>query len=146
MNHERFQELLALRLYGEVDAAERAELDAHLATCAACARAARELDAGLGTFVPLARSGAPGDLAPRLARALAREESAARWSRWIPAAASFAAGALATWLVVRGGGAPDAPHASGLPPTTWERFHADTPPPAAASSGSLARWTDYARR
>lgn len=148
MNHERFEQLLALRLYGEVDAGERAELDAHLAMCAECTRAARELESGLGAFAGRTRHADELDLAPLLARALETEpfaaRRAARLRAWVPAAASFAAGVLATWLVVRG--AADGARADVVAPTTWERFHADTIPPPAGGVGALARWTDYARR
>ena len=51
--HEPFRELLALRLYDELDQFEGARLDAHLEDCAACREFAAALGEGLGVVVPV---------------------------------------------------------------------------------------------
>jgi anti-sigma factor RsiW len=53
MNCERFEELLSAYLEGELSAGERAEMDAHLAACAACAEllaVSREMREALAGF------------------------------------------------------------------------------------------------
>jgi anti-sigma factor RsiW len=50
MIHEKFRELLCLRLYGETDETERRALDEHLAGCADCRAYALELEQGLGAL------------------------------------------------------------------------------------------------
>lgn len=141
MNHERFEELSALALYGELDAREREELELHLRTCAECRRQRDELQRGLGRLVRprVEHVGAlPADWDAALARAIADEPRVR--STWLPALASFAAGLLATWVVMRG--ATDAPartEVSSAPASAWSRFHAEAAPPQATSAGSLGR-------
>lgn len=144
MNHERFEELLALSLYDELEAGERGELDAHLGTCGACRAQRDELRRGLGRLVParLESAGAlPSDWDAALARAIAAQSRVRARPAWIPAVASFAAGLLVTWLVLRGAPNPSAmpTEVSRAPSSAWSRFHADSAPPRATSSGSLGR-------
>jgi predicted anti-sigma-YlaC factor YlaD len=50
MDHDKFRELLCLRLYGETDETERRALDEHLTGCADCRAYASELERGLGAL------------------------------------------------------------------------------------------------
>lgn len=160
MNHGRYEEFLALALYDELEPREKDELARHLADCAACRALEVELAQGIGALRPtselaVARVHAArnafevsdGDFDAALARALAAERPAPRWTPWIGLAASFAAGVLGAWLVLRGGDAPtrdaspataDTPAAHGAHASPWQRFHADLPPPPSTSAGSLA--------
>ena len=36
MDHQEFQEMIVLRLYGELSSEDEARLDAHLLSCASC--------------------------------------------------------------------------------------------------------------
>ena len=94
-DHATFRELLALRLYGELDPADGPRLDAHLAGCAACRALAGELVRDLGALVPL--SAPDGDLPAgwreRLSAA-ARPAPAPRARPWLAFAAGLAAGLL----------------------------------------------------
>ncbi len=58
-DHERFRELLALRLYDELEEVEQHELASHLESCASCQRFGEELATGLGA-VP--RGGGDADV------------------------------------------------------------------------------------
>lgn len=89
------------RLDGRLDPESRSRIEAHLASCAICQRAAEELatvKAALGRQ-PLA--GAPPGLDARISKALAAESASApgRW-RWVAASALAAAAvvAVALWL------------------------------------------------
>lgn len=68
MNCERANELMALELYGEADAAGAAELKAHLAGCAACREAVLASRTALDAF---RREPAPQPLRETLERILA---------------------------------------------------------------------------
>jgi anti-sigma factor RsiW len=151
MNHERYEELAALALYGELDADERAELATHVAGCARCAELRDALRAGLGRLRE-----DPADRLRRgletfdagLRRRVAREARAERVRALLPVLA-FAAGVLATWLALRGPAetvAPAKPARELASASPWQRFHGSTPPPAAASSGSLAQLSSWLRR
>ena len=94
-DHAPFQELLALRLYGELDPADGPRLDAHLAGCAACRALAGELERVLGALVPL--SAPDGDLPAGWRERLSAAAQHARPARarpWLAFAAGLAAGML----------------------------------------------------
>ena len=59
--HERFHELLALRLYGELEPREAGVLEGHLADCPDCAAYAEELEGSLGRLAAAA-DGPPPEL------------------------------------------------------------------------------------
>ena len=77
MNCENIRELLALRLYDELEGSEGARVDAHLTDCGACRKAAAELERGLGRLrvasIPAAAPARPAHL-----RFRARHVAAAR--------------------------------------------------------------------
>jgi anti-sigma factor RsiW len=138
--HEPFQELLSLRLYGELDPAEERRLEEHLATCAACRAFGDELAGSLGA---LARSVARADdldLAWRTG--LAAQVHGERSRRRLRTLATFAAGLAAGLLAMaalrsapaRTGRAPAAILAASPP----FELRAD-PPPVATGRGQLAR-------
>jgi anti-sigma factor RsiW len=107
MTDVHVDELLVDHLRGELDAPERARVDAHLANCAAC-RASRESFAGL--MATLARTAPPAppihwgayraELRERIARGQARRGARWGWLGWpVPA---LVAAALVAVLVVAG--------------------------------------------
>jgi len=161
MKHESFRELLALRLYGEIEPDERDRLDEHLDSCADCRTFARELEDGLGSLraspAERASDDLPADWRERLRRASSDHASSSRSLRWWSSIAAFAAGILAALIVTRGGDAP-APRgdraATGLVASNdkagelsiYSRFHGATPPPLASTEGQLARLADYWKR
>lgn len=124
MTDDRGRELLALRLYGELDADEARELDALLAADAALRDYADALAAGLGRVPRLAPPEAPAFVAPPHER-----------RRWLPLAAAFAAGVLVT-LVVDALRPPAAPAPRPDGPAAFGR---DTPPVEAPVTGRFAR-------
>ena len=149
MTHESMRELIALRLYGEIDAGERERLERHLGTCAECRAYASEIEAGLGALAGGTHEALelPGDWPERLREATREARRRAPIPVWWAAVASFAAGVLAAAMIGRGGtdGPASAPQ-PGRIPTTWERFHGEAPPPLATSEGQLARLGGYLRR
>jgi anti-sigma factor RsiW len=148
MNHESFRELIALHLYGEVEGEERARLERHLEECGPCRSYAREMVEGLGRIAADAGHGSgelPSDWSERLRAAVREEPRVARmhpsWPWWT-AAAGFAAGVVAAGMV----GRTVVPVAVvERAPTTWERFHAETPPPLATTESGLAHLGDFVR-
>ena len=99
MKHDEYRELMALQLYGELDAAELERLRAHVAECADCAQYEHELGAGLGAVQATADGrdddALPVDWQQRLAEATApRRRVGAR------ALLTFAAGLAAGLLVM----------------------------------------------
>ncbi len=130
MNCETNRELLALRLYGELEGDEGERVDAHLASCAACRATAAELERGLG----LLRAAPP---------ALESPDSWARARfRGHHLAASFAAGLLVSWLLIAGLAARQAT-SEDLPPVAESSFRRAAPPPAASRPerlGLLGAW------
>jgi anti-sigma factor RsiW len=162
MKHESFRELLALRLYGELEANDGARLADHLTDCPDCRQFARELAAGLGALraapVQQAEGEIPADWRERLRRSTAAETGPGRTTRrwaslrsplWASAAA-FAAGVLVATLLMRR--ANDNPidlvasNDGARVPSIYERFNGSTPPPQATTAGQLARWGEYMKR
>ncbi len=130
MPDERGRELLALRLYDELDADEARELDARLAADPGLRAYADELDAGLGRMPRLGAAVAPPAY-PRVRGA----------RRWWPLAAAFAAGVLVT-LAVDAWREPTAPAPRPDAPVGFGR---DAPPIAAPVTGRFARLLRSAR-
>ena len=99
MIHERMHELLALRLYGELDETEQRELEEHLTRCEACANYGEELARGLAPLRAAADSthweAPPQDWSVRVDE-LARTGSARPWGRLLTFVAGAAAGVIAT--------------------------------------------------
>lgn len=133
--HESFEELLALRLYDELDPSENARLSAHLEECAACRARAVELETSLGRlrgesaeaqFTAAART--------RLEAALSSERRAR--FRPLPAAVlGFAAGVLcALGLVLAARSGPEVLTQLHVAQPTTE-FARATPPPKALDRG-----------
>jgi anti-sigma factor RsiW len=145
--HEHFRDLIALRLYAETDEDESTRLEAHLATCAACARYAVEIEAGLGSIPRSSGARAdldlPRDWMDRLRESSAELEPRRRVLPWWTVAASFAAGAIAS-LVLAHRVPPQSP--SDDPLSTWNQFHRAEPPPIATTAGQLGRLSGYLRR
>ncbi|MEM7309219.1 MAG: zf-HC2 domain-containing protein [Planctomycetota bacterium] len=144
-NHEPFRELLALRLYGELDDAEARALAAHLAGCDACARFADELEHGLGA-APRGETGAaelPDGWRERLDDAI-RPAAASRWRWAAPFAAGLAAGVLLMGLrpeperEQRASGSSLVTNAGAGP----ELVLRPGPPPPASGRGTYARLGD----
>ena len=106
MKDVHVEELLIDHARGDLEAAERGRVDAHLAACAAC-RVARERSAGL--MAELARTAPPappihwGAYRAELQRRLAggRSRDGALWS-WLQPAPALVAAALVGVLVVVG--------------------------------------------
>jgi anti-sigma factor RsiW len=147
MIHEEFRELIALRLYGEIDGEERARLERHLGSCETCARFASEIEAGLGALPRGMRSRAGVELPPDWTESLREATREVRVGRgvapWWTAVAGFAAGVIATAVIVRGPALPAPPQAA---LSTWDRFHREEPPPLATTEGQLARLSEYLKR
>ena len=154
MNHESFRELLALQLYGELDAADRTQLDQHLDLCPTCRQFASDLSSGLGalrkTPVKVDTGEIPADWRERLRRSTLAETKRVHLSPGWSSVAAFAAGLLvATLLVRRASDNPieliaqnDGAHV----PSIYERFNGSTTPPQATTGGQLARLGEYLKR
>jgi predicted anti-sigma-YlaC factor YlaD len=137
MNCETTRELLALRLYDELERDEGARIDAHLAECGDC----RALDADLGRG--LGRLGASPAVLERAA------EPAARRFRSVHVVAAFAAGWLVSGLLYTAlaESTPTPPAAGGA--TSVEvasTFRRSDPPPPAERVGRLAPLGAWMRR
>jgi anti-sigma factor RsiW len=154
MKHDEFREMLALRLYGELDERGRAELDAHLRACADCRRFASELDVGLGALrQPRAAADElelPPDWRERLQRAADDGRGRVPISPWWTSAAAFAAGLLAAmlWFHRPSDRALDAPRRDDADGAAliYRHFLGKVEPPPAATNGTLARLGDYRTR
>jgi hypothetical protein len=145
MKHEDIRELLALDLYRETDARQRAQLAEHLRTCASCRTFQSELANGLGQLTHTERELEPvGDLRARLETKIGAEQRSRTRVRWLAVAASFAAGALVTWIVLRPAPPPSQPWAAlvqSQPATPFQRFQRAEPPPECSTSPSWSRIT-----
>ena len=147
MKHEDIRELLALDLYGETDARERAKLTEHLRTCANCRAFQAELAQGLGRFTPTAPVlELAGDLRARLETKIGVEQRSRTRVRWLAITASFAAGVLLTALALRTSPAPLAPHGvpwtalvQSQPASAFQRFQRAEPPPECATTPGWGR-------
>ncbi len=138
MKCPEFQEQWQRRLDGQ-PAAEAAELERHLASCAPCRRldaAARRLEFGLRVLPP---ADLPRDLTERIVTAVLRErrQRILRGRRILVAASLAAALLLAAtgyaWLHLRAGSPPGPPApvpVAKLPPPPVERTPAGQPPVA----------------
>jgi anti-sigma factor RsiW len=144
-DHDAFRELSALRLYGEIDATERARLDAHLAACPACAAFARELDDGLGRLL---HDHAADEVPPGWAARVAAEAHGEAWRRralpWIAAAAGFALGVATMALVPAGRASPDA-HAPAVAQADARPAPGGPVPRSTAGPGPLTRLATHRR-
>lgn len=136
--HAHFHELLALRLYDELDADELASLEQHLQACEACRAFAAELTAGLGALRPSTRR-RPWQ---SRARAWFRPQVAAA------AALGFIVGGACVWAL-----GSDAPAVPGSSPGPWvagaslgetalsaTALGGGDAPPAASSGRGLSRF------
>lgn len=147
MNHETIHELLALRLYEEIDDRERAALEQHLSMCADCRLLASELAAGLGTVRAPSRGAGLDEPPAEWVEKLRVEAGAVRPHRrispWWTAAAGFAAGLLSALAIAQRGA-----HSTELARVdpTWGRFYRATPPPQATTTGQLAHLWSYLER
>ncbi len=106
MNHP--YDLLADLVDGSLDAHDRAQVDAHLATCASCREDLALATAGRDAARSLPQVAAPADLREGVVGAAGgRASRAPRWYRWAGAAAVAAAAvvAIAVALPDVGGGA-----------------------------------------
>lgn len=164
-DHETWRELLALRLYDELDPEEAARLAHHLAGCAACRDEAAAIERGLGSLIPREHREAdepatelPADLARRTAELAGAIDlqpaggASAGARTWMAALVGFAAGALLVFTTGMG-----VPRHSPVPvpqrpvvQTTWSTspvevasapvpFERSDPPPPAPTRGTLAR-------
>jgi len=133
-------------LEGELGAEEAREIEAHLATCAACARELEELRAVLAAARELGERVPERDLWPGIERAIAGAAPAAppRAVRWPLFLAGAAAGFLVAFLLLRSASSP-------VPDVAGERYllllhgpaeaGASTPPAArAAEVDEMRRW------
>ncbi|MAG54748.1 MAG: hypothetical protein CMJ83_00500 [Planctomycetes bacterium] len=139
MNHDRYQELLALRLYDELDDADARALHAHLADCADCRTFENDLASGLGVLATATRP--PPDLPEGWTAALEdridREPAPMlRPTTWVTAAASFAAGIVLT-LLLRGDPAtePRRPEPGETSPAEASSFERSALPAASPTQG-----------
>ena len=156
MQHQDILELLALDLYDELDAADRARLDAHLADCAACRAFARELESGLGRLAANDVEGAlPADWRARLQREVELTAPRGRLtsSFAVGGVAGLAAGLLIAWGIIVA-----LPQSSSPRPSTYVASNesaasfpafdsaSDAAPPKAQAGGELARFQRYLRK
>ncbi|HXV77131.1 MAG TPA: zf-HC2 domain-containing protein [Candidatus Polarisedimenticolaceae bacterium] len=109
MNCIDYELLLDDYVDGELDGARRAEVERHVATCAACRAALGELGQLASAVGELPRGLAPErDLLPGIRRtALGR--GGARWRLWAGLAASVALAATAVWIGLHYAGRPGTP-------------------------------------
>lgn len=141
--HEEFRELAALRLYGELDAAELERLERHLAQCSVCSALARELEGGLARLVPAAvgndlPSGWKHGLEAALVAGGEPPPNAVPRSTLWTAAASFLVGAGVAWSVAEKRTDPAVGPQRQVATTASEAaFERSSPPPRARDTASL---------
>jgi len=151
MNCRDYRELLALRLYDELDAPETDRLQAHLEACAACRAYAAELDLGLGRLAREAPDDLPAGWAEQLRSRVANDPARRRsraWRTWIGVAAGFVLGlGCSSWWRDAGEQAPatDAPTGRVAAVGGETGFRRATPPPLALSGGDLDRLQTWLR-
>lgn len=170
MTCETAVELLSAKLDGELTADEAAQLDEHLAQCAAC-RALWEELAAIHAACEGLEAAPPPELRDRILQNLPARESPAskgkvvpiHWKRWGAMAASFVLVALAAWHLPRLQSTvpaqPDGPQAvrteavnndesgdAAEPSAAWDVAAVEPPTPApadeAASAGYAGTGTD----
>lgn len=155
MNHDEYRELLALRLYGELDPGEDLRLEEHLEHCPECRALDAELATGLGALRGEDLSELEVDLPDGWSEALSaglraepqqRAPALDRRTGWLFAAAGFAAGLLCAAALFAGEGKRDTPAPPALPAgdgqvaeAPRDAFHRDVPPPPARASRQLAQ-------
>ncbi len=136
---ETYREWMALRIYGELDPGQEAELVRYLSGSQEARDEYQALLSVLGPLAELAPSSPelPAGWADDLRRATRRDS---RVLRWWPAAAGFAAGLL-VMAAVRGaapGSVPEGVQDGGSSPAVAS-FGSLVPPPPATSNGALTR-------
>jgi anti-sigma factor RsiW len=146
MTHETFHELIALRLYGELDAAETARLEEHLASCTDCRAVALELEETLGAVHAsdeAVRDELPAGWRERLRNRALSVPPRPRRSAVLPFVAGLAAGLLLmlTWTSYQGGGVSTGPDGARIP--TVDVGGGD---PIVASAGRSTRRAPFAAR
>ncbi len=133
MNHDQFEELIALRLYGEADSQELRKLETHLSECSRCRRLASEMSADLSQL-------------PAPSSSMTLQNTARQRPSWlIPAAAAVLGFLLGTTMPFAVGSETESRVASD------ERIGsvmstAEGRPPAVTSEGGLSRLGSYLRR
>jgi predicted anti-sigma-YlaC factor YlaD len=150
MNHEQIRELLALRLYGEIEPDEERALVEHLRECRECARFARELEQGLGRTRELRETAdLPAGWDASLADATARLRRRSWMREALLVGSGLAAGVLAmlAWSAFSSPRATVPSIASSYPDApAFLRFQHDTPPPLATAGGPAARYLAWQAR
>ena len=159
IQHDDIHELLALRLYGELEAGDVSRVEAHLAECAACRTFAGELEHGLGRVAMASADDLPGDWRARLEREVAASPPASP-ARGVVAPQSFLLGTalgLAAGLLVAWGLIVAMPSKDAAPQPTYVASNGSadgapvevalaTLPPKAQAGGELARLSLYLRK
>jgi len=153
MNHEQIHELLALRLYAEIDTEEEHRLREHLALCAECARFERELQAGLGRARTLESRAAGSDLPSDWEADLADATAGLRRRGWVREVLLVGSGLAAGVLGMLAWSALSSPTASPQAIASTDpdapaflRFQGEEPPPPATAGGPVTRFLAWQAR
>ena len=150
MTHEQIRELLALRLYGEIDSEEEQRILEHLRECRACASFARELEQGLGRVRDLHSS---AELPLEWDTHLADTTAALHRASWARSALLVCAGLAAGVLLMLARGSFSRSHAvaplvanANPDAPAFLRFQGNTPPPLATAGGPATRYLAWQAR